>query len=96
VDIHLWRDKPERRKNIGMGPFAMEEGDIVVILFGETVPYVLRPRGVHYLLVGECYVYGIMEGEAIRFLQQKGELENRTNIFNLNWSTGVKGIRAQF
>jgi len=43
---------------IGIGPFAMEEGDMVVILFRGAVPYILRPRGVQYLLVGECYVYG--------------------------------------
>jgi hypothetical protein len=42
---------------IEMGPFAMEEGDMVVIFFGGTVPYVSRPRGVHYLLVRESAMY---------------------------------------
>jgi hypothetical protein len=48
---------------IGMGPIAMEADDVIVILRGGPVPYVLRPFGDEYMLVGECYVYGAMYGE---------------------------------
>lgn len=38
---------------IGLGDMACKEGDIVCILFGAGVPFVLRPEQAHYLLVGE-------------------------------------------
>ncbi|KAF2833464.1 hypothetical protein CC86DRAFT_389698 [Ophiobolus disseminans] len=50
---------------IGIGPHAMKEGDIVVILFGGRVPYILRPIGMSYKYIGECYVPGLMNGEAV-------------------------------
>jgi hypothetical protein len=42
---------------------------MIVIIIGADVPYVVRPRddGESYTLVGECPVYGIMDGE---FMQQ--------------------------
>jgi hypothetical protein len=35
-----------------------------VVLFGGFTPYVLRPEGKHYYLVGECYIHSHMKGEA--------------------------------
>ncbi|KAL8702186.1 MAG: hypothetical protein Q9201_004541 [Fulgogasparrea decipioides] len=46
-------------------PKECEEGDIVAILYGWDTPFILRPVPTGYLLVGECYVHGIMHGEAI-------------------------------
>ena len=44
---------------MGMGPESVKGGDLVVILFGGKIPYVLRCTGPHcYTLVGECYVPG--------------------------------------
>ena len=54
-----------------LGPGVMEVGDIICVLFGGKLPFCLRPRGEYYLLVGECYVYGLMEGEAIRMADQQ-------------------------
>ncbi|KAN0113261.1 Heterokaryon incompatibility protein (HET) domain containing protein [Hyaloscypha variabilis] len=50
----------------GIGPQALEKGDEVWILGGAKVPMVLRrvQEGI-YRLVGEAYVHGIMEGEAV-------------------------------
>ncbi|KAI1130834.1 heterokaryon incompatibility protein-domain-containing protein [Nemania abortiva] len=48
-----------------LGPVALEVGDVVCVLFGGKVPFCLRPIGRQYLLVGECYVHGLMNGEAI-------------------------------
>ncbi|KAK8121777.1 heterokaryon incompatibility protein-domain-containing protein [Apiospora sp. TS-2023a] len=53
-------------------PHLVEEGDIVVVLMGQRTPFILRPRGDDYLLVGECYVHGIMQGQALSMLE-KGE-----------------------
>ncbi|KAL7781095.1 heterokaryon incompatibility domain-containing protein [Trichoderma afarasin] len=48
-----------------LGPAVMEKGDVVCVLFGGKLPFCLRPIGERYLLVGECYAHGLMEGEAL-------------------------------
>jgi hypothetical protein len=52
---------------IGIGPQDMQPTDIICVLFGGTVPYVLRPteNPSEYLFIGECYVHGAMSGEAV-------------------------------
>ncbi|KAI0903915.1 HET-domain-containing protein [Ustulina deusta] len=49
-----------------LGPGVMAAGDVICILFGGKLPFCLRPCGHRYLLVGECYAHGLMEGEAMR------------------------------
>lgn len=60
---------------VGMGPPTTQKGDQVWILRGGWVPFVLRPRSKHgeYTLVGDAYVHGIMNGEAV----DKGEQDWR-------------------
>lgn len=68
---HLLKNKGRRvyrteGGRVGMGPAGMGEGDDVVVLYGATVPHVLRDRGdgtSEY--VGEAYCDGIMGGEAL-------------------------------
>lgn len=51
---------------VGMGPAEMRRGDWVVVFLGARLPYVIRPYDANYwLLVGECYCDGIMDGEAV-------------------------------
>jgi hypothetical protein len=53
----------------GLVPKTARPGDIICILYGCSVPVVLRKikkRDV-YEFVGECYVYGMMDGEAMPF-----------------------------
>jgi len=38
---------------------------VVVVLYGSTVPFILRPQAETYLLIGQAYVDGIMFGEAM-------------------------------
>ncbi|KAI1162159.1 heterokaryon incompatibility protein-domain-containing protein [Nemania serpens] len=65
-----------RGKYYVLGPAALEVGDVVCVLFGGKVPFCLRPAGERYLLVGECYVHGLMKGEAIDMLT-RGELHKK-------------------
>jgi len=63
---------------VGWVPKDAREGDLVVLLYGSDMPFVLRraekrgggkDRGsrdtTYYRLVGECYIQGIMAGEAM-------------------------------
>ena len=54
-------------------PWTAKAGDIVAVLTGGTMPFILRPAGNHYRLVGHCYVHGVMNGEA--FPEDQNELE---------------------
>ena len=58
-----------------LGPLALEEGGIVAVLFGGSVHFILRPHseGDHYRLVGECYIYGIMEDQAVNEWRESGK-----------------------
>jgi hypothetical protein len=50
----------------GIGPGSCQVGDLVVVLYGCSVPVVLRWHEdvSHFSLVGECYIHGSMNGEA--------------------------------
>ncbi|KAI1869943.1 uncharacterized protein JN550_005533 [Neoarthrinium moseri] len=49
---------------LGLGPAAMLEDDIVCLLCGSVMSFVLRPIDKGYEVIGEAYVYGIMFEEA--------------------------------
>ncbi|UKZ64355.1 uncharacterized protein TrAtP1_005571 [Trichoderma atroviride] len=58
-----------RRGYFVLGPDALQTGDVVVVLRGGKVPFLLRKVSVggdgeeRWVLVGECYVHGLMDGE---------------------------------
>jgi hypothetical protein len=56
---------------LGWFPRATMVGDIVCILDGGQVPYVIRPRDGFNQWIGECFVQGLMEGEAMPVKSQK-------------------------
>lgn len=77
---------------LGMAPKHAQPGDVVVLLCGDSIPYVLRPTGYEegggddnhystssntYTLVGEAYCDGIMDGEL------EGRLERERQEFFL-------------
>jgi hypothetical protein len=65
----------EEQLFMGLGPATLKREDIVVVLLGGPVPYALRPspRFSGHQLVGECYVHGIMGGEALHHLREEVE-----------------------
>jgi len=48
---------------ITLCPPETRTGDFICILYGCSVPVVLRPHSPYFTLVGECFIYGFMEGE---------------------------------
>ncbi|KIN03398.1 hypothetical protein OIDMADRAFT_117507 [Oidiodendron maius Zn] len=54
-----------RERFVGLVPDAAAVGDKICLLHGGKVPFVIRQRGQMYRLIGECYIHGIMYGEAI-------------------------------
>jgi hypothetical protein len=56
----------------GLGPSISKRGDLCCVLFGAKVPFILRRFGEenHYKLIGESYIHGIMEGEAVAMIQK--------------------------
>lgn len=70
----FWRYMPRRHARghcffttsqgyMGTGPPYAMPGDKVCVIQGANVPFLLRPDGDGYLLVGEAFVLGLMDGE---------------------------------
>jgi hypothetical protein len=54
-------------------PPTARQGDKLCLLLGGQTLFCLRPSGDSYLFVGECYVRGVMSGEALDMLE-KGQM----------------------
>jgi hypothetical protein len=67
----------------GLAPWISKPGDVCCVLFGGRSPFVLRPEvtgdGEVYRLAGECFIQGLMHGEAIDLLNKK-ELQQETLV----------------
>jgi hypothetical protein len=75
-----------REKLFGLGPPSAKAGDIICILFGCSVPCILRERrheagGSYFEFIGEAYIYGKMDGEAMALTDE--ELDKQTKEFRL-------------
>jgi hypothetical protein len=53
---------------VGLSAIPARQGDAVAILMGSDAPVVLRPVEDYYEVVGECYIHGVMDGEAVEGL----------------------------
>ena len=59
---------------LGLGPNkpkSVQNGDAICILFGCSVPVILREHNMnddsrYYELIGECYIHGMMNGDALK------------------------------
>jgi hypothetical protein len=54
---------------LGLVPPETEKEDLVCILLGGDMPFILRAEGSYYKFVGESYVHGIMDGEVFDMAQ---------------------------
>jgi hypothetical protein len=71
----------------GLIPPDARINDRICILYGCSVPVVLRKitepnESCHWKLVGDAYVHGIMDGEAIEHVSEE-ELERRAVVFHI-------------
>jgi hypothetical protein len=78
-------DKTGRQGPIsGLGPSGMKDGDVLCVLYGCSVPVVVRRHGdasgKYYKFIGECYVHGYMDGEALAGLDEEDMLRKTTEI----------------
>ena len=64
---------------LGIGPLTMQPDDMVCVLLGCSIPVVIRMEAPNrHILIGECYVHGIMDGEGL-----KPGWEREVHTFNL-------------
>jgi hypothetical protein len=57
----IWTDTGK----LGLVPRNTEASDMICVLFGCSVPVILRPKDGRYIVIGECYIDGMMNGEAV-------------------------------
>jgi hypothetical protein len=72
VQSVVWNRKflvSESKKLIGLAPMTAQVGDIICIIYGCSVPVVLRKHvlgeQISWSFIGECYIHGMMDGEAM-------------------------------
>lgn len=55
-----------KNSRFGCVPTTAKGGDVICVFYGSGVPYILRPiEGGGYMVVGECYINGIMHDETL-------------------------------
>ncbi|KAH8590531.1 hypothetical protein B0O99DRAFT_691542 [Bisporella sp. PMI_857] len=59
--------------HIGLGPENMAKADTICIFGGATMPHILRKVDEYFVLVGDCFVDNLMDGEAV-IAMRKGEV----------------------
>jgi hypothetical protein len=82
---------------LGLVPYNARENDLVCILYGCSVPVILRRYqedsfaaddvgNTYYRFIGECYIHSVMDGGAFRFRDEKLERLKKEDptIENLN------------
>ena len=57
---------------LGIGPEILEEGDIIVYIYGAQVPFALRPQHGHWRFVGECYMHDFIQSYDIKSWSKNG------------------------
>lgn len=63
--------------SMGLVPIDAKVGDCVCIVFGCPLPLIMRPVADQYIFIGESYVHGYMDGQAMK-MYEEGELEAKS------------------
>jgi hypothetical protein len=77
------------RSLLGLAPELTERQDVICILYGCSVPVILRrcddeeTGDDYYKFIGECYVHGLMDGEAFEIQKAEKNLQTSKRIFEL-------------
>ncbi|KAE9366588.1 HET-domain-containing protein [Stipitochalara longipes BDJ] len=64
-----------RKGYLGIASWKAEVGDTICVLVGGQMPFVLKEQDGHYIMIGECYIHGIMDGEGVPKLKTEVEEE---------------------
>jgi hypothetical protein len=64
------------KKYMGLFPRTTMVEDCVCVLYGCSMPVILRRQGDHYIFVGVAYVHGLMDGEVIQ-LHSQGQISEQ-------------------
>jgi len=72
--------------SLGLGPSYLKIGDRAYVLSGGELPFILRPEdnGNHYVVMGDCYIDGLMQGEAPEAARSGASLEANVKLEGLN------------
>ena len=65
----------------GISDASIQHGDEIYILLGCPVPLLIRRLGLDWVVVGDCYVFGMMYGEMTEKVES-GELKLDTFRFH--------------
>jgi hypothetical protein len=71
-----WRFFRSPKGYIGLAHWRAEYTDCICVLRGASVPFILRPEGKWFKIVGEAYVHGFMFGHTMSMMRD-GELEQK-------------------
>ncbi|KDN65596.1 putative HET domain-containing protein [Colletotrichum sublineola] len=83
---------------LGKGLSSIREGNIVAVLFGSRLPFVLRKaeESSTYQLVSPCYVPGVMSGELMERVHYSGEKsQNQGKSELISGSGSEMGSRSE-
>ncbi|KAK3353759.1 hypothetical protein B0T25DRAFT_220645 [Lasiosphaeria hispida] len=81
--------------SVGAARPSAQLGDMVSVLSGGSMPFILRPRGQEYVLIGPCFLPGCMDREAIETWKQ-GTLVVRSSLTTERPPQGSSGVRSTF
>jgi hypothetical protein len=74
------------QERFGLAPRQAQKGDIVCVIFGCSVPVLLRKHTLNYVdyyqLIGEVYLHDMMDGQAL-FGKTEQEVRDETKEFKL-------------
>lgn len=71
-----------RKAYIGLTPVGTRVGDCVCVLFGAEFPMIMRPVEDHFVLIGEAFIHGVMNGEVMAELRDSKVAKRAFDIYH--------------